>query len=253
MPAIKAVTFDLWDTLVHDDSDEPKRQARGLRSKRDERRYLVWEALNRHQPTELESVSLAYDVADAGFNLVWREDHINWRLEQRLRVVLNGLGRSLPEPEFGQLVTATGDMEVDIPPDLIEGAAEALQALSAHYKLAIVSDAIVTPGTGLRRLLERHGLKRYFDGFAFSDEVGHSKPHRSMFDSAAGQLGVEVTEIVHVGDRDHNDIKGPHAIGARAVLFTATRDVDRDITSADAICERHRDLPAIIDRLASEQ
>ena len=23
---IKAVTFDLWDTLVHDDSDEPKRK-----------------------------------------------------------------------------------------------------------------------------------------------------------------------------------------------------------------------------------
>ena len=26
---IKAVTFDLWDTIVHDNSDEPKRAARG--------------------------------------------------------------------------------------------------------------------------------------------------------------------------------------------------------------------------------
>ena len=29
---IKAVTFDLWDTVVHDDSDEPKRKAKGLRT-----------------------------------------------------------------------------------------------------------------------------------------------------------------------------------------------------------------------------
>ena len=43
---IKAVTFDLWDTMVVDESDEPKRAAQGLRSKRDERRHLVWEALN---------------------------------------------------------------------------------------------------------------------------------------------------------------------------------------------------------------
>ena len=37
--AIKAVTFDFWDTIVDDDSDEPKRAAKGLRSKRDERRH----------------------------------------------------------------------------------------------------------------------------------------------------------------------------------------------------------------------
>ena len=27
---IKGVTFDLWDTMVRDDSDEPVRAARGL-------------------------------------------------------------------------------------------------------------------------------------------------------------------------------------------------------------------------------
>ena len=36
---IKAVTFDLWDTMIHDDSDEAKRKAQGLRSKKTERRH----------------------------------------------------------------------------------------------------------------------------------------------------------------------------------------------------------------------
>ncbi|MDX1576607.1 MAG: hypothetical protein R3285_10465, partial [Kiloniellales bacterium] len=66
---IKAVTFDLWDTMVDDDSDEPKRAAKGLRSKREERRHLVWSALNAIEPIDLSAVTLAYDTADAGFNL----------------------------------------------------------------------------------------------------------------------------------------------------------------------------------------
>jgi putative hydrolase of the HAD superfamily len=251
---IKAVTFDLWDTMVDDDSDEPKRTAKGLRSKRDERRHLVWAALNAADPgapIDLDSVVLAYDTADAGFNLVWKELHINWTVEQRLRVVLNGLGRSLPPDAFDRLVEDTGRMEVEIPPDPIDGIGAALADLSRRYKLAVVSDAIVTPGTGLKAILEGHGLAQYFSAFAFSDEVGHSKPHRSMFDCACDQLGVGVDEIVHIGDRDHNDVKGPHALGAKAILFTAARDADKDATTADAVCEHHRDLPATVDRLAA--
>ena len=41
-----------------------------------------------------------------------------------------------------------------------------------------------------------------------------------------------------------------YAIGARAVLFTATRPDDKDMTSADAICESHKDLPGVIIKLA---
>jgi hypothetical protein len=37
----------------------------------------------------------------------------------------------------------------------------------------------------------------------------------------------------------------------KAILFTATRPADRDNTTADAICDRHADLPAIVDRLAA--
>ena len=249
---IKAVTFDLWDTIVDDDSDEVARAQRGLRTKKEERRYQIWEALNAVEPIDYDRVALAYDTAEAGFWLVWKESYINWTVDQRLRVVLKGLGREVGSEVFDRLVEDHSNMEVDISPDPIDGIAAALEELSTRYKLCIVSDSIVTPGTGLRQILEKHGVKKYFSGFAFSDEVGHSKPHRSMFDSAAEQLGIDVTEIVHIGDRDHNDVKGPHAIGAKAILFTATRPDDREITTADAICDSHHDLPAIVDRLAAE-
>ena len=63
---IEAVTFDLWDTMIRDDSDEPKRAALGLRSKRDERRHLVWQALNDVAPIDKAAVARAYDAGLAG-------------------------------------------------------------------------------------------------------------------------------------------------------------------------------------------
>lgn len=248
---LKAITFDLWDTIVHDDSDEPKRKAKGLRTKKEERRHLLWDALNRVEPIPFERVKLAYDVGDAAFNKVWHDQHVTWTIGERLQVILKGLGRKLGDADLDRVVKAHEEMEVEIRPDLIPGITEALAALHGRYKTCIVSDAIVSPAHCLKRLLESYDLARHFDGFAFSDEVGHSKPHRSMFESAARQMGVDLREMVHIGDRDHNDVKGPQALGMRAILFTATRAADKDRTTADAICERHADLPAIVDRLAA--
>lgn len=247
---IKALSFDLWDTLVDDDSDEPKRKAQGLRSKHEERRHLLWQALDRHEAISPDQVDAAFDAADAAFNKAWKSHSITWKVSDRVARALMELDRTLPDEDLGKLAGDLGRMEVDIPPDPIDGVAEALEVLSARYKLCIVSDAIVTPGDGLRRMLDAHGLKKYFQGFAFSDEVGHSKPHADMFRSAARQLGVDLSEMVHIGDRDHNDIKGPQALGMKAVLFTATRDADRGATTADAVCERYADLSGILEGLS---
>ena len=248
---LEAITFDLWDTIVDDDSDEPKRAALGLRTKRAERRHLVFEALHALQPIDKWAVDLAYDTAEAAFNAVWHDQHVTWPIETRIDVVLKGLGRTLPPETYDRVVAGHASMEVDVEPEIIAGCAEALAALSKRYKLAIVSDAIVTPGHRLRDLLEKHHVKQFFSGFAFSDEVGRSKPHRAMFASAAEQLGVTIEQMVHIGDRDHNDIQGPHALGMKAVLFTATRDIDKDRTQADAICQSYADLPDILEQLAS--
>ncbi len=248
--SIRGITFDLWDTLVHDDSDERHRAAKGLRSKRDERRHLVWEALNADAPIELGAVVLAYDAIDAAFNKVWKEHHITWPIAERLEVIVRGLDRPRPKA-WEALVHATSIMEVEMPPDIIENCLKTLQVLSKDYQLAIVSDAIVTPGLELRRLLGNHQIVEYFSAFAFSDEVGHSKPHPDLFTTVLDEMTLSPNEVVHIGDRDHNDIKGAQAMGMKAILFTATRDVDAATTSADAICNSYASLLETIQSLNS--
>ena len=126
----------------------------------------------------------------------------------------------------------------------------AIEAIAARYPLAVVSDAIHSPGRCLREWLERHGLLRHFRAFAFSDEVGRSKPHPDMFHRAAAGLEVSVSERLHIGDREHNDVCGPHALDMKAILFTATRDRDRAGSNAAAVCARAGDLPDLVMRLA---
>jgi putative hydrolase of the HAD superfamily len=248
---IEAITFDLWDTMICDETDEPKRKAQGLAPKPVARRELLHAALARHGDIDFATVATAYDVADAAFNKVWKGHSVTWTVAERLGVLLDGLGRSLPADEMAQVVETTENMEGDVPPDAVEGIRQALEILAGRYKLCVVSDALVSPGRVLRGMLRRHGLEDYFQGFVFSDEIECSKPDPRIFYSAAEQLGVDLTAMVHIGDRDHNDVKGPQALGMKAVLFTAVRAHDEKTTSADAICRHHDDLPGIIDGLAA--
>ena len=247
---IRAITFDLWDTVIHDDSDEPKRAAAGLPPKREARRVLVREALAGHSAVPPDVVDAAYDVTDAAFNKVWHDLHVTWSVGERLSVLLRGLGHNLPEAILTDVTGRIEEMELEVMPDPVPGIGDAIEKLAARYPLAVVSDAIHCPGRCLREWLERHGLLHHFRAFAFSDEVGRSKPHPDIFERAAMGLGVDVSEMLHVGDREHNDVRGPHALGMKAILFTATRDRDRTGSNADAICERAADLPAAVGRLA---
>ena len=246
---IGAVTFDLWDCLFIDDSDEPKRAAAGLPPKPVTRRQLVHGYLGRHGPMSREAVDLGYDVTDAAFWKVWRDQDVTWTVRERLGVLLAGLGRTLPEPELNELVRLHEDMELEHRPDPVPGGRTALQSIHGRYRLIVLSDAIFSPGRALRELLRGMGMLDYFDAFVFSDEMGWSKPAPQVFHAAAKAAGCDVTEIVHVGDRPHNDIGGPHAVGARGVLLTVVKKRPLDGHTPDAVCDDYAKLPAILENM----
>lgn len=246
---IEAVTFDLWDTVFVDDSDEPKRKALGLDTKYHTRRQLVREFLNSREPIGKELVDVSYAATDTAFRKVWYDQGVTWTVAERLGIVLKGLGRDLPQEEMAELVRLHEEMELAVQPDIVPGIKNAIKALHGRYKLGVVSDAIFSPGRVLRQLLAEHDLEQYFDVFIFSDEIGCSKPDPRAFQAAAEGLGVAVDALAHIGDRDAKDIKGPQALGSRGIYTTVVTDRGSDKTSADAICSNYAQLPEIVDSL----
>jgi len=160
--AIRAITFDLWDTVFIDDSDEPKRAAQGLAPKPVERRNLVQQFLERHEPISRELIDTAYDTADAAFHQVWYSQNVTWTVRERLSVLLKGLKRDLPEPEFNELVRLHEEMELAVRPNLAPDVANALSSLQGKYLMGVVSDAIFSPGRALRRLLADYEILKFW-------------------------------------------------------------------------------------------
>ena len=246
---IKAITFDLWDTVFIDDSDEPKRKAAGRPTKAVERRQLVKQFADKHKQVSQEVVNAAYDAQDAAFRKVWHELHITWSVKERLEIVLKGISVSLPEDELAELVKLHEEMELEFRPNFVPGVHDAIKILSEKYKLGVISDAIFSPGRSLRKLLEGEDLLQYFTTFVFSDEVGCSKPHECVFNAAKKGLGVEFNEIVHIGDREHNDILGPNKMGMHSILCLAALDRGSSRNNANAFFTNYNELPEIIENM----
>ena len=246
---IKAITFDFWDTLVFDDSDEPKRAAQGLGSKAETRLGLLTTEIRQYNPAITPAqVAAAFDYANGRFRHYWKTLHTTPNVASRLSEAYTWLGIDLT-PGFHELVRAVEFMEVEISPDFLPDVDETLATLAQSYKLGIISDAIHTPGRGLRQMLQREGLLSHFSHCVFSDEAGASKPDPAVFEKAVVGLDVAYDELVHVGDRESNDIAGPLAMGMKAILITAAVDRDSANTQATAVCPQFSDLPTLIQRI----
>lgn len=243
---IGVVTFDLWDCLFCDETDEPKRAAAGVLPKKQARRQLLYDHLVQQAPLDRIQVDTAFDVADAAFRKVWHEHYITWSVSERIQVILDALNRTLPPASFSEVVEGIERMELEYSPDPAPGGVEALAALHGKYKLAVISDTVFSPGKNLRALLDKHDMLPYFDYFVFSDEAGHSKPHPTLFEMVATHFNIDIKDIVHIGDRPHNDIGGPHAVGARGVLLTVVKNRPLEHHVPDAICDDYARLGEVL-------
>ena len=250
---IKAITFDLWDTVFIDDSDEPKRKAAGRLPKKEERRLLVLKFGRKHKDISKELVDSVYDSVDISFRKVWHEQFVTWKVFERLDIIFKALKIDLSATEMNEIVKLHEEMELEFRPDFIDGVGTAIEELHKTYKLGVISDAIFSPGRVLRELLKGEGLLNFFDHFVFSDEIGNSKPQPIVFESAYKNFGIHPNELIHIGDREHNDILGPKNVGANAILCTAAINRGSENTKAAAIFSNYKDLPDVVEAIRKRE
>jgi HAD superfamily hydrolase (TIGR01662 family) len=90
----------------------------------------------------------------------------------------------------------------------------------AGLKLGIVSNTFLTRSSHDRHL-EHFGMLEFFPFRMYSQETPWRKPNVKIFDEAARQIGVEPRNIIFVGDRINQDIKGAQKAGMTPILKSA--------------------------------
>lgn len=103
---------------------------------------------------------------------------------------------------------------------VLDGTVETIHDLhAAGFALGVVTNTLADEGT-IRLMLRNHGIENLMTSVVVSSEEGHRKPHPSLFEKAARELGVDPANTLFVGDSPYHDIGGATAVGMRAVLTT---------------------------------
>ncbi len=98
----------------------------------------------------------------------------------------------------------------------IAGALELLQALSAHVRIAVVTNNTLTEQSEKLATFE---LAPYVAALVTSAEIGASKPDPRIFGAALARLGCAPGDAVMIGDSLGDDVEGALAAGIAAIWF----------------------------------
>jgi FMN phosphatase YigB (HAD superfamily) len=216
---VEAVLFDLFDTLVLLKSQE----AYYPPSLRKLHEFLVKNGVN----VSFEDFSRVYfEVRDKFYSESRKsleEPHFNIRVLQTLQ--RSGYNFDVSSPIIVGATMAFAD-EFMRHVSLDANAFDVLQKLHGKYKLGLISNFAI-PECGWK-LLDKFGLRRFFDVVVISGEVNRRKPSPEIFERALKVLGVEASETVFVGDMLDLDVLGPKKVGMKTV-FIERRPLEHDV------------------------
>jgi len=214
---IRAVAFDLWETLITDTPELSRRQER-LRMDRMEAILAA-----RGFGAAAHRIEHAYrHLWKLCHELYWSDD-VDIPCRRQIEHFLEALEldpASFEEPALAELEHAYAHAALEIPPAAVPHAAETLAALKSRgLRVGMISNTGRTPGYVLRRILDRLGLGPSIDVMVFSNEHGACKPQPSIFEELRSALGVPYEEMLFVGDNLYVDVHGAQRCGIRGVHF----------------------------------
>jgi putative hydrolase of the HAD superfamily len=239
---IRAVTFDLWETLIKDVPEhEPLLRSRRIGDISGVLRRSGFDP----DPAAMEH---AHHEVWLRMDAVWRSRRDLSTLEQTrlyLDIALGSEFHRLTGAVLDEAARFYGESLLHFPPRLVDGAVEALaHARARGIRVALICNTGRTPGRVLRIILEKLGASPHIEHYCFSNELGICKPDPEIFRRALDPLGVPAAEAIHVGDRPDLDLAGARAAGLRSVHLRVQNAPEGE---ADHVIRTMRDLPAIID------
>ena len=213
--SIKAVLFDLGDTLWHYPRMPPSEAIRGETMRRITNLLASWRydmsgdrrMIGRDiRMTITEETSRAFhgDCVDPGYPGICQRI----AAEHEMQITLDQ-GADLWETwNLGGVF-----LGVTLFPDVIE----TLQWLRDHgYRIGSVTNRGYS-GPLFWEQMDSLGLTPFFEHVAISCDVGYMKPHPRIFHQAFELMRLEADECVMVGDSMRADVEGARTLGMKAI------------------------------------
>lgn len=204
---MRAVLFDLDDTLF-----DHRRSARAalMDVHRAHGRGTTYDDFERAHTRYLEEMHIEVLAGRIGLEDARRE---------RFRRVFGSLGVELGDRDV-ELTAAAYRDGYKLARRALAGAAELLEAVRRHARVAIVTNNLLEEQ---QDKLQYCALAPFVDVLIASEDVGVSKPDPAIFHIALERAGVRAEDAVMVGDSWANDVAGAAGAGIRAVWFNPDR------------------------------
>jgi putative hydrolase of the HAD superfamily len=223
---IRAVTFDLWLTLIWD--TEELNEYWKLRQLTNLHRLVRKDPSSGDVPSgfSFDAVRLAMEELRLKMEAIF-EEGVDVSPKERGKMLFEIMKMKFAESEADKVYEKAGRILSDSGypakyPLLNPEAKPTLKELKARFpglKIGLISNAGRSVGA-YARMLESFGIARYFDSLTISCEVGFLKPRREIFEASLAALDVEPGEVIHVGDSFKADIVGATSMGMNAALYT---------------------------------
>jgi FMN phosphatase YigB (HAD superfamily) len=212
---VRAVTFDVWHTLLYLEPDDE--DAYMTRQQELGRRYL--EERPRRESGAMEPGAAFRRAFEESIRAADEGRSIS-SAAQLLRAA-EWCGRTVDPAPY---IEALEGLVAGLPLRPAPGVRAALAGLGElGFRVGVISNTVGEPGRALRRVCEREGIAPHVSGWSFSDELPWAKPAREIFHHGLEQLGATPDRAVHVGD-GASDIEGARRAGYRgSVFFTGLR------------------------------
>jgi len=220
--AIRAVVFDLFDTLVDLSMQDLPRIEIGGRSV-PSTAGVLHEVVVGHSNVDFARFLAVLTDVDRSFREARHAQGLEFPTLERFERVVARLG--IDVPELPQRLTETHMDLIRAQVAIPEHHGRVLEDLSRRARLGLCSN--FSHAAMALSLLDECGFRARLDALAISEAVGIRKPRAEIFEAVLAELGVTAAEALHVGDSLTADIAGAAPLGIRTVWITR-RVADRE-------------------------
>jgi putative hydrolase of the HAD superfamily len=236
MPMIKAVFFDLYNTLVTYDPPREEIEAKILKDFGIE---VTPEALRR--PILTADDFIYQEHARLPFSKRSKEETTALYIQYH-GMVLKEAGLEAPK----ELIIGILGKWMNFKLKMVFFD-DVIPALSNLKERGLILGLISNVDRDIAPLYQELGLSDWLQVMVTSQEAGFNKPHPEIFQAALKQAGVKPAEAIYVGDQYQTDVLGANKVGMLGVLL------DRNgFFEEVADCPKIRSLTEVAEHLSGD-